>query len=394
MSRAPAEPQTPAPSPPEHNGSEPAGDEHERPAIVDPQGRPVEPPASTSAPAARRPWYRRTPVLIGGAAALVLILGIVVYWWFFAHGHETTDDAFIAADVTSVSPQVAGHVIQLAVNDNEFVDTNALIIQIDPTDYDIALANAKTQLAVAQGQLAQAESQEQVNEAQVRQSQADVATAQANDWQAQTDLHRYQKLSHEAVSQQTLDQATAAAQVADANLKAAKQKVAAAESQVKFAQSQVKTAGAQVAEAQVSVRNAQQQLDYTTVRAPIAGTVTNRTVNVGDYVQVGQALLALVPKDVYVTANFKETQLTHMRAGQPVTMHIDAFPGRTFHGHIESIERGTGSAFSLLPPENATGNYVKVVQRVPVKIVFDSVPSDVRLAAGMSVEPNVDVDSK
>ncbi|HEX4123670.1 MAG TPA: HlyD family secretion protein [Tepidisphaeraceae bacterium] len=385
MSRAPAEPQAPDRTPPDAEHSGPGNGANQPPAILNPQGRPVEPVAE------RRPWYRRRAVLIFAGVVLIVLLGGVVYWWFFAHGHETTDDAFVEADVTNVSPQVAGHVIKLGVEDNRIVEQGKLVVQIDPTDFDIALNNAKTQLEVAQGQLAQAQSQVLVYEAQVKQNQADVATAEANDWQAHTDLSRYERLSKEAVSQQTLDQSIAAARVADANLKSAQQKQVAAESQVKYAQSQVKTAGAQVAEADVAVRNAQQQLDYTTVNAPITGTVTDRTANVGDYVQVGQALLALVPKQAYVIANFKETQLAHMRPGQPVKMHIDSFPGQTFYGHVDSIERGTGSVFSLLPPENATGNYVKVVQRVPVKIVFDNLPANIRLAPGMSVEPDVNV---
>jgi membrane fusion protein (multidrug efflux system) len=389
MSRASADPQTPVSPPSERSGPDKEREHTDQPVILNPQGRPIAQPGQP-----RGPWYRRTPVLVIGALLLVAVLGVVVYWWFFAHGHETTDDAFISADITSVSPQVAGHVITLAVDDNQNIPKGHLIVQIDPRDFNIALANAQTQLQVAQGQLEQANSQVAVNEAQVQQNKADVATAQANDWQAQEDLNRYRRLSSEAVSRQTLDDAIAAAREADANLHAAQQKEAAAESQVKYAQSQVKTAAAQVDQAKVAVANAQQQLDYTTVNAPIAGTVTNRSVNVGDYVQVGQALLGLVPNAVYVIANFKETQLAHMQPGQPVKMHVDAFPGRTFYGRVDSIERGTGSAFSLLPPENATGNYVKVVQRVPVKIVFDPMPTDIRFAPGMSVEPDVDVEAR
>jgi len=202
-------------------------------------------------------------------------------------------------------------------------------------------------------------------------------------------LTRYENLPPGATTQQQLINFRAAAQSADAQLEAARKKTAAAQAQVQWAQSQIAVAEAQVNQAKAQLRQAELQLSYTHIKAPIAGTVANRNIQVGDYVQIGQALMALVPHEVYVTANYKETQLDDMKPGQDVQITVDAYPGHTFRGKVDSIQRGSGARFSLLPPENATGNYVKVVQRVPVKIDFD--PEGFRMGPGMSVVPQVKV---
>jgi membrane fusion protein (multidrug efflux system) len=251
---------------------------------------------------------------------------------------------------------------------------------------------------------------------QLASAQADVVSAQAEATRREADEKRLKGLDPRAVTQSQLDAARAAAEAARAQLVAARKRVSAAEAGVSEAQAKVsaaegvlaaaRTAQQQIAAAEANARYAEAQvnqaqaqvdaavldLSYTTIKAPAAGRVTRKNVQPGQYVQVGQALLAVVPADFWVTANFKETQLTHMRVGQPVDIDVDAFPDRTFHGHVESIQAGTGSRFSLLPPENATGNYVKVVQRVPVKITFDHDRSDEKLLGiGMSVTPEVRV---
>jgi membrane fusion protein (multidrug efflux system) len=219
----------------------------------------------------------------------------------------------------------------------------------------------------------------QTAQANEEQASADIEVAKAERAKARQDLHRYQELIKEnAAARQDLDHSLAAARVADANLNAAEKRLAAAR--------------AQTAESRAAVEAARLQLSYTRVQAPQAGYVTQKSVEEGSYVSVGQPLLTLVTEDLYVTANFKETQLTHMRPGQPVTISVDAYPSLTLKGRVQSIQAGTGAVFSLFPPQNATGNFVKVVQRVPVKIIFEK-PADPNyfLALGMSVQPRVTV---
>lgn len=336
-------------------------------------------------PIYKRPlfWFILIPVVI------VLATGGVI-WWLYARAHETTDDAFIAANSTSISPQVAGHVLKRYVDDNQWVKAGQLMVKIDPRDFQEQLDQALADQGVAEGQIQQAQTQVQVYVAQVAQAKADIASATASHDQAAQDLKRYEEVSSAAVSRQQIDQARANERTTRASLDASFEKERAAESQVAYAQSQVRTSQAQLTRAGAAVAYARTQLSYTDIVAPIDGKVTNRMVEDGQYITIGQTLLTLVPRDVWVIANYKETQLTLMRPGQPVRIHVDAFPGETYSGHVDSIQAGSGSTFSLLPPENATGNYVKVVQRVPVKILFDNLP-DKPFSPGMSVEPNVKV---
>ena len=301
-----------------------------------------------------------------------------------------------------------------------------------------ALAAAGAQVAAAKSRLDQAKAAVDTAQAGLEQSKADVVANDAEAKRSADDLKRYQTLiATGSATQQQLDYAAAAAQSAQAKLESARKKVAAGDAQVAEAKAAVATAGEGVkaAEAQLTqadasvteaearlaqvnvapqriqtsvsqrdsaggdlrqleaaVRQADLNLEYTKVKAPEAGRVTKRTVEPGAYVQVGQPLLAIVPEKVWIVANFKETQLTYMRPGQPVTVAVDAYPGHEFKAHVDSIQKGTGSRFSLLPPENATGNFVKIVQRVPVKIVLDDPPdSNFLLAPGMSVVPKVKV---
>jgi membrane fusion protein (multidrug efflux system) len=270
---------------------------------------------------------------------------------------------------------VSAQVTRVLIDDNVEVKQGKLLIELDPRDFEVALEQAQTNEAAARGRLQQAQAQLAVSKANVAQAQAQVAVAQANAVNAQADLQRYQSVTANAVSRQQVDSAIAAARTAKANVDAAREQVSANQAQVAVATSQVTTDEAEMQQAQAQVRQAQLNLSYTKIYAPEDGRVTQKNVEPGNYVQTGQALFAIVQHDVWVVANFKETQLTDMRPRQPAEIEVDTYPNHPFKGHVESLQMGTGSAFSLLPSENATGNYVKVVQRVPVKIVFDDHPN-------------------
>jgi membrane fusion protein (multidrug efflux system) len=383
-------------------------DELQRPAARTKGERPDREPAAPSAQEAGssegalaesenrgRPFYKRPlPIALIVLVALGLIIGGTLYW-LHARQYVSTDDAFIDANVVRLAPRVAGQVLQVPVRDNQEVQKGQLVVEIDPAPFQVRLDQAKAAKAEAKGRLAQARSQLAVTRADAEQALAQVGVAQADSTNASDNFDRLQHLHaasrNLAVSERDVEDARAQARSASARLIAAQKQAAAAAAQVDAASKQVDTAEAAVASAAATVEQAQLELSYTRVIAPVSGRITHRGVDVGDYVEVGQALLALVPDLVWVTANFKETQLAHMRPGQPVTITIDAYPGHEFQGHVDSIQAGTGARFSLLPPQNATGNYVKVVQRVPVKITFDKLPKDLLLAPGMSVEPDVKV---
>jgi membrane fusion protein (multidrug efflux system) len=350
-------------------------------------------PGATASPVTPPPVRRRKAVVLTIITIIVATgLGIGIPLLIAAANVESTDDAFIDADVVRAAPQVAGRVLAVAVDDNQLVERGHLLVQIDPRDYQVKVQDAKAGLAEAQGKLDQANAQLNVTAADADQADAQVGVARANATNAAEDLHRYTTLEARAISQQMKDAATAAAHSTAAALTAAERKAASARAQVEFARTQIATAAAAVDTAKAKLDQANLDLSYTELRAAIDGRVTRKSVQPGNYLQVGQQVLALVPTDVYVTANFKETQLEHMHGGEPVEIDVDAYPHHPFHGHVDSLQAGTGAAFSLLPPENATGNYVKVVQRVPVKIrIDDKFDPAYPLAPGMSVEPDVRV---
>jgi membrane fusion protein (multidrug efflux system) len=271
----------------------------------------------------------------------VAIVGIVYGATVVFHSmtHQSTDDAFVDAHVVSVAPKVAGRVTAVHVRDNQFVNKDQVLIELDPRDFQVALDQAKANLA---------------------KDKATETTANANEQRAKS------LFATKVISAQERDANVAAAESSRGNVQAD----------------------------EAAVKQAELNLAYTKIKAPIDSYVTNKKVAIGDYLQVGQTLMALVPPRVWVTANFKETQLRNMRPGQPALVSVDAYPRLRLRGHVDSIQAGSGAAFSLLPPENATGNYVKVVQRVPVKIVFDEKPDAQHvLGPGMSVVPEVKVAS-
>jgi len=325
---------------------------------------------------ARRPWYRRPLVLM---VLLVVIVGAaiaILLWWLHARQWESTDDAYIAAHVAPVTPRIAGVALRVDVNDNQDVAAGAVLVEIDPRDIQARLEGSRAGLSVAQAALLS-------SQAAVASAEADVTAAAAEAQRRAADLKRYQSLDPRVVSQQQLDAARAAAQTGDAQLRSAQTHLGGAKAAVGESQ-------ARIEQSQAAVRQEELELSYTTIRAPKAGRVTQKSVSAGQYLQVGQPLMAIVPLDVYVTANFKETQITNMRPGQEARIKVDAYPDHEFVGHVDSIQSGSGAAFSLLPAENASGNFVKVVQRVPVKIVFDRDDAEHwLLGPGMSAVPRV-----
>jgi len=385
--------------------------------------------------ASRNPRFR-IALIIGG----IVLLVAVFFLWRYLSSYESTDDAQVDGHLNAISARVSGHVLKLLVNDNQYVDAGAPLVEIDPKDYQLAVNSARAayQDALALAQSTQVNvpitsvttgsqlsaSQADVNGARagisVARQQLEAARAQleqaiANDIKAQNDVGRYKQLvDKQEISHQQYDQAVAAARSSAASVNGARASVSAAEQQVAQAQAKLEQAEAnlrsagtapqqmaairsraQSAQAQAQQKKAELDqailnLQYTRIVAPVSGIVSNRTVEVGQNVSIGQQLMKIINlDDIWVTANFKETQLREMRPGQPATIAVDAY-GRKYKGHVESIAGASGALFSLLPPENATGNYVKVVQRLPVKITFDAGETrEHLLRPGMSVEPKV-----
>lgn len=358
------------------------------------------PPTSSAVPpdpqeeARQKRVSRIKPV---GFLILVVLATGGVYYWFSGRNLESTDDAFTDGRAVIVAPQVAGAVISLDVGDNQFVKQGQPLIHIDPRQYqndrdlaDGALATAEAQMA---GQQFGLEVARKNFPAQLAQAQAQLASAKATLAKAQSDYDRQKSLSRQATSQQDVDSAKAALQQAQAQEKLAEaqvvqnspvpQRVGETEKLVGQLKGQVEQARARLAQADLN-------LSWTVVCAPQDGWITKRNVEVGNIVQPGQQILALVGTDRWVIANFKESQLARMRAGQKVKIEVDAYPSLDLRGHVDSIQQGSGSKFTAFPPENATGNFVKVVQRVPVKIDIDSgLDPKLPLPLGISVVPSV-----
>jgi len=361
----------------------------------------VEPPSDPARRAVRHdavangdPWFRRRRVVIGGALVLVVAVVLIAFWWWHESGIETTDDAFLDAHVVDVSPQVAGQVTRVAVDDNQLVRAGETLVEIDPAQLQLALQQALAARQQARTGLGQATANVAVAQAGLAQANADLASAAATAIRAQRDLKRYQSLrtvNPRAVARTIVDEAVASARSAAAEQRAARQKAQSAEAQIKSAQAAVTGARARIATAEAAVGQARLNLGYATVVARVDGHIADRTVAVGTYVTPGQQMMAIVPLHLWVRANFKENMIARLRPGQSARIHIDACPQADARGHVVSIQRGAGQAFALLPPENATGNYIKVVQRVPVRIALDSVPAGCVLGPGMSVEPTIRV---
>jgi membrane fusion protein (multidrug efflux system) len=337
----------------------------------------------------RMGFLKRRPVVFAiGAMLLALILGGGYIYLDYAERFQSTDDAFIAARQFAIAPKVSGYITAVPVTDNQHVEAGDVIARIDDRDYHTALEQAQAQVVAARANIQNIDAQTSVQQARISANQAQLNQAQAALVFAQERAARYQQLAHtgygsvQDAQQYTsqLNQQEAAVQSAQANLKLAQRRIEALKAQRASAE-------ASLAQAQAQRDQAQLNLSYTIVTADQSGRVVQLSAAVGQFVQPGTALTMFVPDDIWVTANFKETQLDAMRPGQPVTLEIDAYPERAIRGHVASVQPGSGTAFSLLPAQNATGNYVKIVQRVPLKVIIDNPSTDVALGPGMSVVP-------
>ena len=328
--------------------------------------------------------------LLTTVVAIVLIAALVggLLYWLEARHYESTDDAFVAARSFSVASKVGGYVTDVPVTDNQHVGVGDLIAKIDERDYRIAIDQAAAQVAVSKANIANVEAQIVSQQEQIKQAQAQLEQAQAQLQFSQEESARAQDLVEKgAGTVQRQQQTRSDLQAQQANNERAKTAVTAAQLGIKTLQAQLEGARAQLDQSQAQFDQAKLNLQYTSVVAAQSGRVVKLSGAKGTFVTAGQSLMMFVPDEVWIVANYKETQLADMRPGQPVEIRIDAYPGRKLTGHVDSVQPGSGTAFSLLPAENATGNYVKVVQRVPVKIVVDNWPADLPVGPGMSVVP-------
>jgi membrane fusion protein (multidrug efflux system) len=359
--------------------------------VSEKQIRPVE------TPELKAPSKRRFILPIVGVLVLV-----VLYWaikqWSYGRAHESTDDAAVDGHLIPVLAKVSGYVQKVTVQDNSHVTADSMLVLIDPSEYQVRLAQAEADLAAAVatagsgGSTGQAEAQVQAASGQHAALGAQIDAARANAQKAHSDLERYRQLAdQQIVSRQQLDAAQAAAQTADANVAALERQSAAAGAGVTNAQAGVRLAEARLLAARAARDNAQLQLGYTHVQAPAPGIVSRKQVEVGQLVQAGQPLLTIVTDTgVFITANMKETQLSDIRVGQPVEIDVDTYGGATAEGVVESLAAATGSKFALLPPDNATGNFTKVVQRIPIRIrITKGLGPDRPLRPGMSANVHV-----
>jgi membrane fusion protein (multidrug efflux system) len=349
--------------------------------------------------------YSKAPLLVPVrnslrrvAMVLALLVGtaaITYYghdYWTSGRYLESTDDAYVKADSTIIAPKVSGYIAKVLVGDNEKVRAGELLAKIDDRDFKAALDQARADVAAAEASVRNLDAQLELQQPIIEQSTADVTAADANLKFAQEERARYDDLMKSGSGTiQRAQQTDAALRASSAQLQHAKSGLVAAQRKVDVLTTQRAQATAQLERARAVAQQAELNLSYTEITAPVEGTVGARSLRVGQYVQAGTQLMAVVPLDaVYVVANFKETQLTHVRPGQPVELHVDSFRNRTLRGHVDSLSPASGLEFALLPPDNATGNFTKIVQRVPVKIVLDDHSLTGLLRPGMSAEPTVD----
>jgi len=347
-----------------------------------------EPHDDESETARRRIWRR---VAIGAAIVAVIAAAAAgVLWWLGVRDYETTDDAFIDSRPSAIGAQVAGAIVDVPVTDNQVVNAGATLARIDGRDYQAAQAQAEAAIAAAEAAIAANDAQTKAQQAAVDQNALLAQQAQAALTYSRDENNRAQSLlKSNAGTLQQAQQAQSDLQQKQAAYDASQAALNQAKGQLNVLSAQKQSAEAQLARARAQLAQAQANLSRTTIVAPFKGRVTQLTAANGAWAAPGQTLMLVVPLGVWVTANFRETQLADMRPGQPASIEIDAY-GRTFPGRVDSVQAGSGTAFSLLPAQNATGNYVKVVQRVPVKLVFDR-PPELELGPGMSVVPSVKV---
>jgi membrane fusion protein (multidrug efflux system) len=338
--------------------------------------------------------YSRRRWQLFGALGIVVVLAAVAatLYWFNTRDWEWTDDAFIDARQHPIAAKVSGYITDVLVGDNEHVEAGKVVARIDQREFIVTLKQAKAQLAQAEAGVQNAVAQLAAHQAQIEQAKATIANNKAQLVFAEQDFKRYQALVGQGNTPvQTFQQAKSTLGQRQASVTSAEAALAVTEKQVAVLEAQKASADANVAAARAQVAQAELNISYTDVKVEEPGRIVQLSAGKGQLAQTGQALMTIVPDRIWVTANFKETQLDHMRPGQPVDIEIDAYPNRKLKGHVDSIQAGSGTAFSLLPAQNATGNFVKVTQRVPVKIVLENVPPDLTLGPGMSVVPEVKV---
>jgi membrane fusion protein (multidrug efflux system) len=371
-----------------------------------PAQRPEQLPADKQRSAGERPQdsgHRPPPSLrdrlrehwlLAAVAACALLIAVVggLAYWLAIRNFETTDDAFVAARSFSIAPKVGGYVTEVPVTDNQHVAAGDLLVRIDDRDYKIAVDQAEAQVAVAQANIGNVQAQIDSQHQQVDQAKAQVDQAEAQLKFAEQEESRAKDLVDKGAGTVQREQQTRSDLLAQqANTARTKAALAAAELGVKTLEAQLRSAQASLQQAQAQLDQARLNLQYTSVTAAQSGRVVKLSGAVGTFATSGQSLMMFVPDEVWVVANYKETQLSDMRPGQQVQLRIDAYPDRKLTGRVDSVQPGSGTAFSILPAENATGNFVKVVQRVPVKIVIDDWPVDLPVGPGMSVVPWVKV---
>ena len=365
-----------------------------------PAAAPTPPPAGlrTAAPISLRSALARLAIpLVAVIIALAFVAVATLRWdaWVGSAAIQTTDDAYVRADLTRLSSRVAGEVLSVAVNDFDRVKQGQLLIQIDPADYEAQVAQAEAGVLGAQAALDNLANQIELQYATIAQAQAAQTSAEALEVEARQEQERQQSLSQtDAGTRQRLEQAVAAYAKAEADVHASRAVVAAQKHQLEVLQGTRKQRAADLDAANANLKAARLKLGYTKITAPFDGVVSERQVQPGDYVNIGSNLINVVPlPNVYVIANYKETQLTRVLPGQRVDVRVDTFPNQVLRGRVERIAPASGSQFALLPPDNATGNFTKVVQRIPVRIMFDKdQPLLEQLLPGMSVETRIHTD--
>lgn len=347
--------------------------------------------------AEEKPPVKRGKSFLLGATALALIAAAAYYghnYWTVGRFQVSTDDAYMQADTSAIAPKISGYIIDVVVNDNQTVKAGQVLARIDDRDFKTALDQAKADVAAAQADIEAKQASLDMQQSLIQAAQATVDVDKANETFAEQNDKRYASLSVNGYAAvQTAQQAAAQIAAARASINRDTASLAATTKQVDLLKAQLAQARATLARDQAVQDQAELNLSYTAIIAPLDGVVGNRTLRVGQYVQAGTQLMSVVPTSAaYIIANYKETQLTDVHAGQPVDIEVDMFPGRVYHGHVDSLAPASGQEFALLPPDNATGNFTKVVQRIPVKIVLDAdsaTSGDLR--PGMSVQPSIDI---
>jgi membrane fusion protein (multidrug efflux system) len=342
-----------------------------------------------------KPRSKRPLIILAIVVVVLAVVALIV--WFANRNDITTDDAYTDGNTVTMAPKVAGYVVALYINDNTLVKKGDLLLRIDPRDYLAAQAQAEAQLTLARAQLDQARIAYDIAKvqypAQFAAAKAQQRAAEASFATAQSTYLRQHSVDRRATTEETIDAANSQEVAAAANVESAKAQVAVTgvvPDELHQAQATVAEREAQVKQAEAQLVQANLNLSYTEIRAPSEGFITKRNVQLGSYLSAGTTMFLIVTPEIWITANFKESQLGRMRPGNPVDITVDAYSGLKLHGHIDSIQYGSGSRFSAFPTENATGNFVKIVQRVPVKIVIDSgLDPNTPLPLGLSVSPVV-----